>query len=994
MDIELPYKAEYAKSGRASCKMCKSSIAQGTLRLAAMVQSAFHDGKQPLWFHEDCFFKKQRPSAVGDIDNFENMRFEDQQRIKLKVDNPSDSSAATSSKKGKKRSADDSTLKDFGVEYAKSSRSSCRGCEQKILKDQVRIRKTAYDTEVGMKYGGQPLWHHVECFAQLRNELGWLQKGDCLPGYKSLKKEDQSDILKFLPALKSESGLVVKKAKVEPDIKTEEEHIHKLIENQSKRVFKIRDLVEGQMNKKDIISLLEHNNQEPVNGDSEKLLNQVSDMLVFGALSPCPQCNGREILFSKSGYLCNGQLTEWTKCTNLLKEPERKPCKIPKKLKEEYSFLSDVRNKTENRVIKYNPPSATVISKTIKAKVEVEPTEPKVKRERPPLYKLNFACIGLKEVEKSLKARVNKLGGEISTKLNEHTAAVFSSKSEVENLGSRMRKAKELGVHIIPVDYLDLVEKSPSNAINYISSTAISDWGTDPNSRILQEDVKSSKSKSIYTKSVAKSMTLKIKDGSAVDPESGLQDIAHVYLDGNTKYSIVLGLTDIQRNKNSFYKLQLLEGDLKNKYWVFRSWGRIGTTIGDHKLESFGNLIEAKQSFHQVYLDKSGNDFKDRNNFVKVPGRMYPIEIDYEDEKKVEDPKNCKIKSKLNSSVQSLVKLLFDIEEMKKTMMLFDLDMEKMPLGKLSKRQIQSAYKVLTEIYDLIQQNSNKVNFIDATNRFYTLIPHNFGVQSPPILDTIEEVEKHRQVLDSLLEIEYAYSLLQAEDEEENLNPLDKHYEQLKIKLETIDKSSEEFKLLEKYVENTHGETHNMYKLEIVDVFKVVRQGEARRYKPFKKLNNRKLLWHGSRLTNFAGILSHGLKIAPPEAPVTGYMFGKGIYFADMVTKSANYCCTTSKDNTGLMLLSEVALGDMMECTSAKYVTKLPPNKHSTLGRGRMMPDPKESYIREDGVEIPLGKPITDTSLKSSLLYNEYIVYDVAQVNIQYLFRMNFKYGI
>jgi len=43
------------------------------------------------------------------------------------------------------------------------------------------------------------------------------------------------------------------------------------------------------------------------------------------------------------------------------------------------------------------------------------------------------------------------------------------------------------------------------------------------------------------------------------------------------------------------------------------------------------------------------------------------------------------------------------------------------------------------------------------------------------------------------------------------------------------------------------------------------------------------LLWHGSRITNFAGILSQGLRIAPPEAPVTGYMFGKGIYFADMV---------------------------------------------------------------------------------------------------------------
>ena len=32
------------------------------------------------------------------------------------------------------------------------------------------------------------------------------------------------------------------------------------------------------------------------------------------------------------------------------------------------------------------------------------------------------------------------------------------------------------------------------------------------------------------------------------------------------------------------------------------------------------------------------------------------------------------------------------------------------------------------------------------------------------------------------------------------------------------------------------------------------------------------LLWHGSRLTNWVGILNQGLRIAPPEAPVTGYM--------------------------------------------------------------------------------------------------------------------------
>ena len=41
MSDDLPYKAEYAKSGRASCKSCKSTIAQASLRLARMVQVSY-----------------------------------------------------------------------------------------------------------------------------------------------------------------------------------------------------------------------------------------------------------------------------------------------------------------------------------------------------------------------------------------------------------------------------------------------------------------------------------------------------------------------------------------------------------------------------------------------------------------------------------------------------------------------------------------------------------------------------------------------------------------------------------------------------------------------------------------------------------------------------------------------------------------------------------------------------------------------------------------
>ena len=115
-----------------------------------------------------------------------------------------------------------------------------------------------------------------------------------------------------------------------------------------------------------------------------------------------------------------------------------------------------------------------------------------------------------------------------------------------------------------------------------------------------------------------------------------------------------------------------------------------------------------------------------------------------------------------------------------------------------------------------------------------------------------------------------------------------------------------------------------------------------------------------SRLTNFVGILSQGLRIALPEAPATGYMvllnslfintrtslhigythffcktnscnsfafqFGKGVYFADLVSKSAQYCYTHRKNPVGLMLLSEVALGVVYELTKAKVSPPFPAN--------------------------------------------------------------------
>lgn len=74
-------------------------------------------------------------------------------------------------------------------------------------------------------------------------------------------------------------------------------------------------------------------------------------------------------------------------------------------------------------------------------------------------------------------------------------------------------------------------------------------------------------------------------------------------------------------------------------------------------------------------------------------------------------------------------------------------------------------------------------------------------------------------MLDNLSEIELAYSLLKSEDEEDKgADPIDKHYRKLKTKVDVLDKKSDEFQMIDKYVSNTHAATHSHYKLVIDEV--------------------------------------------------------------------------------------------------------------------------------------------------------------------------------
>lgn len=143
------------------------------------------------------------------------------------------------------------------------------------------------------------------------------------------------------------------------------------------------------------------------------------------------------------------------------------------------------------------------------------------------------------------------------------------------------------------------------------------------------------------------------------------------------------------------------------------------------------------------------------------------------------------------------------------------------------------------------------------------------------------------------------------------INPLDGHFQDLNLKfMHPIKTDSEEHKTLQEYATSTHGRTHWGVSSHILQAFRVERHEEKERWynAGYDKLadGERLLLWHGSRSTNFAGILKQGLRIAPPEAPVTGYMFGKGVYFADVSGLLLSHAMITDRSFLGHVQIREL----------------------------------------------------------------------------------------
>lgn len=510
------------------------------------------------------------------------------------------------------------------------------------------------------------------------------------------------------------------------------------------------------------------------------------------------------------------------------------------------------------------------------------------------------------------------------------------------------------------------------------------------------------------------------------------KDSYEVYVDDDgLNYDASLNLSNIDGNNNKFYYIQLLcRTDTDQfKYAVWTHWGRVGES-GQNKLDVNMSLETALVLFTSKFKDKTGLKWDNRraqpkaNKYTMIE-KAYGNETDDQaDDEITASPKKVALPDcTLSEELQELMRFLFDAGNMKKSMASQNYNYNKLPLGKLSRSTIEKGYLALKELGDVIlnhklaqekHKQSLTAAFNDLSSQYYTIIPHDFGRNRPTPINSEAQLRVEMDLVETLGNMQISNEILKdteyPKDQQGNsTHPLDAQMRSLKLQeVISLDRKSVEFGHLESYLNHAKDGYCLSSDTSIQNIYRISRSEEIDRWiaggydaegmKTKLVKDHRRLLWHGSRGCNFGGILSQGLRIAPPEAPANGKAFGKGIYLADRASKSAAYCDPWTSGQTGLLLLCETQLGD------PAYVRR----DHEYNAADSMR---KKGLISTKMAENPANEPskwmdagVANAELSGTVMPdhkiklpsangnpNEYIVYDVAQIKIRYVFMLKWK---
>jgi hypothetical protein len=129
----------------------------------------------------------------------------------------------------------------------------------------------------------------------------------------------------------------------------------------------------------------------------------------------------------------------------------------------------------------------------------------------------------------------------------------------------------------------------------------------------------------------------------------------------------------------------------------------------------------------------------------------------------------------------------------------------------------------------------------------------------PPI-SNINMLMQKSDMIQNLIQIEMASKiLLGAQFRSNEINPIEYCLQASGVKASALDSKSFECKLIEEYAYNTQSD--QKAKRHVASIFSLDKDN----HEFTEDMPNRVLLFHGSKATNYLGILSQGLRVAPME---------------------------------------------------------------------------------------------------------------------------------
>ena len=283
--------------------------------------------------------------------------------------------------------------------------------------------------------------------------------------------------------------------------------------------------------------------------------------------------------------------------------------------------------------------------------------------------------------------------------------------------------------------------------------------------------------------------------------------------------------------------------------------------------------------------------------------------------------------SKLHTGVQDLVRYLYDEAKGALTSTVaakITAHGIETPLGILTLGQIDKGEAILIDLYKWFQDKKVNARRRDEemtrlSGEFYTAIPHRIGrsraAVASAVINTLEAFEQKQQTLQLMKD------MLQVNGDGGSVlfdARIDQEYDALRCGVEWIEPGSSEYKEMADYVVNSQIKSKTV---KVHNLYRVRREAEWEQFT--EKIGNQRMLFHGSRIPNWVGILSRGILL--PKIVVSmgvhrtdpGWL-GHGIYFGDAACTSVFYT-TPGRKKTRLMAIARVAMGKMKDYTEITY---------------------------------------------------------------------------